>query len=417
MKQTVLTIITEIDFDKKEQLEGILSAIQGNLLGNVYIPFSSLSLLHFCSFVIIDNPGGPSLLIFENNFDGKLSEYLVELLEFAGKGIDQLYKCCKAYHSDDYDPEKLKEFLIKNVVNPNAYHIGNVGRAAKVVGENRQLREKLEAYLDQLFVRSKPTDFPTDGIRKNIQAYLQDNVDPNLFNTLPPHQTFLERGMPWTWLTIAGLLAIIIVIALLPVFLLLVYILRRHEEADKPFTQPASLDHVDVLMRTENQISQNHLASITAIKPGVFRLILLKIVLFATNLLARTSNKGTLSGIPSIHFAHWSIINNKQLLFLSNFDGSWSSYLDDFIDKASRGLTGIWSNTVGFPKTRFLVLDGATDELAFKAFARGMQVPSLVWYSAYPDLTVQNIDKDSKIREGVLTDLSETDSKQWLKLF
>jgi hypothetical protein len=46
-----------------------------------------------------------------------------------------------------------------------------------------------------------------------------------------------------------------------------------------------------------------------------------------------------------------------------------------------------------------------------------MQIPSLVWYSAYPDLTVQNIDKDSAIRAGVWTDLSETDTKTWLKHF
>ena len=53
----------------------------------------------------------------------------------------------------------------------------------------------------------------------------------------------------------------------------------------------------------------------------------------------------------------------------------------------------------------------------FKAFARKVQLPSLVWYSAYADLTVQNIDKDSAIREDVLTHLSEADTKKWLNLF
>ena len=105
------------------------------------------------------------------------------------------------------------------------------------------------------------------------------------------------------------------------------------------------------------------------------------------------------------------------MLFLSNLDGSWASYLDDFIDKASTGLTAIWTNTQGFPYTKFLVKDGARDELAFKAYARNHQAPSLVWYSAYTDLTVQNIDKDSAIREQLLTPLSDEETKKWLQLF
>ena len=40
----------------------------------------------------------------------------------------------------------------------------------------------------------------------------------------------------------------------------------------------------------------------------------------------------------------------------SNFDGTWERYLEDFIELAYPGLNGIWSNTVGFPKTRDLFL-------------------------------------------------------------
>ena len=35
----------------------------------------------------------------------------------------------------------------------------------------------------------------------------------------------------------------------------------------------------------------------------------------------------------------------SDLLFLSNYGGSWESYLEDFITKAHTGLTGVWSNT------------------------------------------------------------------------
>jgi hypothetical protein len=35
-------------------------------------------------------------------------------------------------------------------------------------------------------------------------------------------------------------------------------------------------------------------------------------------------------------------------MFLSNFDNSWDSYLDDFIEKAHTGLTLAWGSGVGF---------------------------------------------------------------------
>jgi hypothetical protein len=125
-----------------------------------------------------------------------------------------------------------------------------------------------------------------------------------------------------------------------------------------------------------------------------------------------------LSGIPSIHFAHWSLIDGgRRLLFVSNFDGSWENYLDDFIDKAHDGLTAVWSNTVGFPRTQFLIHGGATDGPRFKAVARDGQMVTNAWYSAYRDLTVQGIDNNSSIREHLFSSLDAAQTAVWLQRF
>ena len=413
MRQTILTIITAIDPAKREQLEAMLTAIRCNLVNNSYISFSSLTLLHFASFTIFDCSKNLQLLIFENNFDGNLSDYLDQILSVSGKGINEIYQCCIGCQTDIYQPNSLKSFLVANVVRPNAYHIGNVGRTAKTIGDNAMLREELQTYLDNLFSQTKPNHILAIQLRKNMQSFVRSNVISGLYALPPPHQTLLERVIPWFRLS----LVVTFFLGLFPVDIILLLLLRFKESNDLVNKELQVPSVINKLMSVENEIPQNHLTVITKIKSGLFRLLTLKVVLFAVNLLARISTKGKLSGIPSIHFAHWSIINNKYLLFLSNYDGSWSSYLDDFIDKASPGLTGIWSNTVEFPKTRFLVFDGARDEPAFKAFARSMQIPSLVWYSAYPDLTVQNIDKDSSIREDLFTDFSQIDTDKWLKLF
>jgi len=141
------------------------------------------------------------------------------------------------------------------------------------------------------------------------------------------------------------------------------------------------------------------------------------LVLWAVNLLARArATHGELSGIPSIHFAHWSMIDSgRRLLFLSNFDGSWENYLDDFIDKASTGLTGVWSNTLNFPRTYFLIFGGAKDGPRFKAVARDGQSVTNAWYSAYRDQTVQGIDNNSTIRENLLKPLDKAKAAELLQ--
>jgi hypothetical protein len=336
------------------------------------------------------------------------------------------------------DTAAFRKLLEANIVKPNAYHIGNVGRKAQVITDNQQLRRQVEDYLDQSFGVTKPNNSNASQVRQQIQAFAKTNLNAGLYAPLPPHQTFWEKFPPQLnkYLLLAVIIAVFLAAIIsfilgivhwqvpytfitIVVVLAVIIITLRYKENHDPDVIPApSVADIEALIRTENMITQNHLANITDIKPGPFRLVLLKVVLWGANILARTSTKGKLSGIPSIHFAHWSIINhNTQLLFLSNFDGSWSSYLDDFIDKAAKGLTGIWSNTQGFPKTKYLVFAGARDEINFKAYARNHQLPSRVWYSAYRDLTVQNIDKDSRIRENFSGDLSEAEIKEWLKLY
>jgi hypothetical protein len=123
-------------------------------------------------------------------------------------------------------------------------------------------------------------------------------------------------------------------------------------------------------------------------------------------------------GIPSIHFARWVIVDEgRRLIFFSNFDGSWENYLGDFIDKAAPGLTSVWSNCVGFPRTKGLSGGGATDEQKFKAYSRASQIPTQVWYSAYKWLSVPNINNNTRIRLGLYGEMDRAEAEEWLRRF
>ncbi len=210
-------------------------------------------------------------------------------------------------------------------------------------------------------------------------------------------------------------------ITLVTCFIILVIvfivILRFKETRDQqidilydPNVETKSMKH------DEDQIVQNQLTHLVELKPGWFRLFSLKLVLFLVETAAiYYYNKGKLGRIPTIHFARWIIIDGgKRLLFFSNYDGSWENYLGDFIDKASVGLTGVWSNTIEFPKSKLLFGKGATDEQRFKSWTRKYQIPTQVWYSAHKHLTVENINNNSAIIKGLNENLKGKELTEWL---
>ena len=202
--------------------------------------------------------------------------------------------------------------------------------------------------------------------------------------------------------------------------LLIFAIIRTLEIRDKRnFSEPAELiaharENARKYAREEGGINryQNHLASITTVKPGFIRCWLLRLALFVINLLSRFwFNRGQLGGIPTILSARWVMIDGgKRLLFLDNYGGAWESYLNEFIDLAAvKGLNAIWSNTFvtadgksyGFPASKFLFWKGAQAEQPFKAYVRQSQVETIVWYGAYPTLSVININASTELRQSL----------------
>ena len=200
----------------------------------------------------------------------------------------------------------------------------------------------------------------------------------------------------------------------------LVYLrLRRQEAEDYTDERAPEAAILAEIADRENFCAQNHMISVTERKPGFVRQITLRFAFWiAGNLAARRARPGFLSGIGTIHFARWvSVPGTRALLFFSNYGGSWESYLEDFITKAHTGLTSIWSNTVGFPRTENLIHKGATDGERFKRYARRSMVATEFWYNAYPALTTANIRTNAQIRRGLAGAQTEDEAREWLALF
>ncbi len=103
------------------------------------------------------------------------------------------------------------------------------------------------------------------------------------------------------------------------------------------------------------------------------------------------------------------------MFFASNYDGSLESYMDDFINKVAFGLNLVFSNGVSYPETDYLVLRGAQREQQFKHYLHRRQVPTDVWYRAYPGLTTADLARNARIRKGLeRTDMSDDEIRRWL---
>ncbi|MGQ0589934.1 MAG: hypothetical protein ACT4N8_10465 [Sphingosinicella sp.] len=228
-----------------------------------------------------------------------------------------------------------------------------------------------------------------------------------------PAPEFEETWRPVARAVVLGLAGIFVSIPLL--LLWLRYLEKRDSAHDAPRVDE---DMLRQMVRREDWIAQNHMGSIVLIKPGILRAIIIRAGHLGLGLLLRViATSGYLGSMRTVHFAHWAFLNNgSRLLFFSNFDLSWDSYLDDFIEKAHEGLTVAWGCGVGFPPTRFLIYEGASHGRQFKNWALASRAVSRFWYSAYRDLTVDQIERNHRIANGLRrARLSEKDAAAWMR--
>jgi Dyp-type peroxidase family len=444
-------VLARVDPEKLEALRALLAAIRAETVATMrgtppasaLVPFHALELVHYARFVLITR--GPSrndefsrepLLAFSTNYDGPegethcarrraLARHLDELVTQAGPGLERVFSHCSGYRAG-----KLRQFLARHQRPAATFYVGSSGRSRNQILWERELRRAVDRILDAGdFVHSRP-----EVVRSAVLEALKPSYAT--IPTFPPQPELEWRVTLALYLLIGVALALMAVavtagiahgfsserwlcyvLATLAVLGGLVWRFRWLERSDPQFQPEASAatrDAFEVASADENEFLQNQLTHLVPIKPGLLRWLLIRLVFLALGFLAANRyNKGKLGGIPSIHFARWVLIPKRGVLFFSNFDSSWPSYLGDFIDQASSGLTGVWSNTVGYPRTTWLLQAGSRDAARFLAWTRANQHPTDVWYAAYPGLSILNVNANTEIRRG-LADPGCLDAATWL---
>jgi cytochrome P450/deferrochelatase/peroxidase EfeB len=201
----------------------------------------------------------------------------------------------------------------------------------------------------------------------------------------------------------------------------LVWQLNRQEAADPVDNRQPDFAKVQAFGERENAKGhvQNHILAVSPMKPGWLRKLTLALSLWSIGKLVQYwFRPGFVLNMGTIHYARWfRLPKSKSLIFLSNYDGSWESYLEDFITKAHPGQSAVWSHAKGFPRTHLLIGGGAEDGARFKRWVRRQQSLTQCWYSRFPELTTDQMRNNALIHDGLMRACTDSAARAWLDCF
>jgi hypothetical protein len=418
--QVALTIVAEVKPGEADELKRLLLSLDDDGPAGDGLPFKQLDAVHFARLFVLDETKDlageriPAQLVFLTDLDAPLHRYLRRLGDLGGATLDKIFRHCEAY-PEHATPARRVAYLRARTISAAAFYVNTVGRSVRQIRQEARLRDAVQAFLD----RSAPgwAGRNPDEVRAAVQAFVRG--DASLRWALEPAR---PPSLLWRIKDKLHLAAGVLVLLLLSPLIVLAapfYLvgLRWHELTDPTPRLRIDQSRVEELAEREDHAVQNPLSAVGLVKPGRFRLLTVAGVLRAVDFGVRhLFNRGSLAGITTIHFARWVFVDDRRrIFFASSYDGSLESYMDDFIDKVYWGLNAVFSNGVGYPRTSWLVREGAKDEQAFKAFLRTGQVVTQYWYSAYDQLTAVNVANNAAIRAGLSGSMSDEEIRRWLR--
>jgi hypothetical protein len=424
-------VVAPLDANREGELRNLLASMnfRPGVVNpqNAIVPFGQFDRLHFARFVILADPtlddirehGVPpptavASLAFLGDCDGDADDFLSDLVRRAGNGLRQIFAHCQGFTPNS----DLWQWMKDHSQPPAAMYVNWIGRTVRQIDEESALRNALAEYLDRHGV-ALAVQSPRQ-IWEKLIAIVHEKVEAGRLTLTPPQPT----PFGWWLRNLIHCIAVPIILFLLAPVLILylpifVFQLRRREKQDPEILPRPDLSHVKQLADLEDHDVINQFSALGSVKPGHFRRWTVTFLVWILDYGARhIFNRGHLTRVNTIHFARWVFLDDKQrLFFASNYDGSLESYMDDFINKVAWGLNLVFSNGVGYPRTNWLILNGAKDEQKFKRYIRRHELPTEVWYNAHPGLTAFEMERNSRIREGVeKTFMNDDEIREWLKL-
>jgi len=430
--QANFTVLAPIDPAQESKLRALLDSMNtgpGQVdPNNTLIPFAALNNVHFARLLILkDNalldtraygggpvPVYPLYLAFLGDIDGDVDTFFKELIARAGEGLRQIFSCCLGF-TEAID---LATWMRRRNVPAIAVYVNWRGRTALQIREEAALREAIQKHLAENAVAFH--QLSARDVHTRLRNFAAQQIGADRLKLTPEQPTplgwWIVNALHMIGLPLVGLLLLPLLILAAPIYIIC---LRRHEKSDPELCWRVDPDYSEMLADAEDHYVTNQFTAMGSVKPGFLRRLTLSGVLTIVNWAARhITRRGRLGRIRTIHFARWVYLDRKKrMVFFSNYDGTVESYMDDFINKTGFGLNAVFGNGIGYPRTNWLVLDGCQDEQKYKDFLRRHTLPSQVWYKAYLGLTAIDLERNTRIRQGLEAPAMNADAlREWLAL-
>jgi len=367
----------------------------------------------------------PASLVYMADVDGSVSDHLRALVDRAPSGVDEVFSHCEGYpgqepHRDSPgdagEPGDLVAkvgWLHAQTLEPAAYYVHTVGRTVRHIRDEARLFCTLGEIVDS--GEAQTAGAPPAQVRDRLRQAVLRRSGFDWVRKPPegPGVVHQVRDTGHLYTSLAALFGIApFLVVPAAVWLVLVRLAELTDTQEDGIPDRA---HVDEVRRYEDWGAQNPFTAVGEVKPGLVRRVTMRVALAGLGFACRHAfARDELAGVTSIHFARWVPIDDgERLIFASSYDGSLESYMDDFISRLAWGINLVFSNGVGFPKARWLVLDGARDEIRYKHYLRHHQVPTRVFYSAYPEYSAPQLDRIRAVRSGINA-RDEASAAPWL---
>ena len=420
-------IIPEREADLRRLLESMNDAPGQVNPNNALLPFGQFETVHVARFVILkDNSPDdvrifglprrdyPLYLAFLGNVDGDADAFLEDVARRASPGLRSIFSCCKGLTSET----DLVDWMKRNSRFPAAAYTNWLGRTVTRIREDAALREALEKHV-------QANAFALAGLPpKEVHAALRRFVDAE--RTAGRLALSPESPTPLNWridnlLRLIGppLLTLFASPILIPVGIVFLARIRHLEKTDPDLAVRVEQAYSDGLAKFEDHDVTNQFSIMGSIKPGPVRLWTAIFILRLVDYFARhVYNRGRFARIRTIHFARWVFLDDrKRMAFFSDYDGSFESYMDDFINKVGFGLNVVFSNFIGYRRTNWLIFDGCADEPKHKELERHHTIATQAWYKAYPGLTAVDLERNIRIRRGIESpSMGDKEAREWAAL-
>ncbi|GEM_PF-398891 len=402
LSQNALTVLIPIKSGEAEHLRELLKGVSKDLKKNIKQHSSST---HFARWVVLEDPEASSeddknaiepKLLFTSNYDGDFKSYMRELVELEKKGsiMEKIWEKCEGYlPGTSLDVTRFTDFISKYSEKPQAFYVAHRGRTVNMILKSQKVYKKVNKLLDKKDFKSY--------IEIISQLFFIKQVDSQHSSGFLPRIKWLFRAFEYL---------IFLLIGIKP------WVRKTSYQVPLNSLQEKRLNE---LKENEDTGSckefQNELTTFVEIKSNFFSKTILSFFLWLANQKFKNA-PASLDGISTIHFIRWVIFDittkmgqkKSYLYFESNYNGSWDSYINDFVSYARFAMNLVWGNCIDFPT------GGCQDIEWFKQHIRKHQFPAQVFYSAYPEITVQNITTNFQLCDIVRHFLQQPNAKNFL---